>query len=155
MGYERISRPEGLLYHYTKRENAEKILRDGKVKKFRDRETWFCASLENTLKLMEMTVMQEGKRYYDAGGLPKRYPQFVPEDYVILELSPRFQNGDWVIWNQEFPDGVSEEVRKLGEEFSRMKLGFRGDLKFYENPMIYEVSELLAEQTEAQVVMMT
>ena len=155
MAYERINRPEGRLYHYTRRENAEQILCDGKIKKFRDRETWFCTSLEDTLRLMKMTVMQEGKRYYDVGGMPKRYPPFVAEDYVIFELSPRYQSGDWVIWNQEFPDGVSEEVRKLGEEFSRLKLRFRGDLKFYDNPKVYEVAELLAEQSEAQVIAMS
>jgi len=155
MAYERINRPEGLLYHYTKKENAEQIIRDGKVKRFRDRETWFCSSLEDTLKLMEMTVMQEGKLYFDAVGLPKHYPPFVAEDYVILELSPKYQSGDWVMWNQEFPVGVSEEIRKLGEEFSHLKLGFRGDLKFYENPTIHEVAELLAGQSETLGMVMT
>lgn len=154
MAYERINRPEGLLYHYTKRENVESISKDGKIRRFMDRETWFCTSLENTLRLMELTVMQEGKRYYDVHGLPKRYPTFVAEDYVILELVPRFQNGDWVIWNQEFPQGTPEEVLKLGEEFSHLKIGYRGDLKFCEHPNIYEVSELLTEQKqETQMIM--
>lgn len=149
MAYERIDRPKGLLYHYTKRGNVESILRDGRVRKFQDTESWFCTSLKDTLRLMELTVMQEGKLYYDVNGFPRHYPPFVPEDYVVLELTPRYQSGDWVIWNQEFPAGVPEEVLRLGEEFSRLKVGFRGDLRFYENPNIYEVAELLQEQIQA------
>ncbi len=83
------------------------------------------------------------------------YPKFVPEEYVVLELSPRYQNGDWVIWNQEFPGGAPEEIRKLGEEFSHLKIGFRGDLRFYENPNIYEVAELFQEQTQTPQITMS
>ena len=83
------------------------------------------------------------------------YPKFVQEEYVVLELSPRYQNGDWVIWNQEFPDGAPEEIRKLGEEFSHLKIGFRGDLRFYENPNIYEVAELFQEQTQTPQITMS
>ena len=103
---------------------------------------------------MVLTVMEEGKLYYDANGLPRRYPKFIPEEYVVLELSPRYQNGDWVIWNQEFPDGAPEDIRKLGEEFSHLKIGFRGDLRFYENPNIYEVAELFQEQTQRPQITM-
>ena len=49
MAYERIDGPKGLLYHYTKRENIEPILQDGRIRKFKDRECWFCTSLEDTL----------------------------------------------------------------------------------------------------------
>lgn len=90
MAYERIDRPKGLLYHYTKRENIEPILQDGRIRKFRDTECWFCTSLEDTLRLMELTVMEEGKLYYDINGLSRRYPKFIPEEYVVLELSPRY-----------------------------------------------------------------
>ena len=53
-----------------------------------DRECWFCASLEDTLTLMRATVMSEGKPYYKVGGSIGHYPKFVPEDYVILRLTP-------------------------------------------------------------------
>ena len=58
-------------------------------------------------------------------------------------------------WNQEFPDGAPEEIRKLGEEFSYLKIGFRGDLRFYENPNIYEVAELFQEQTQTPQITMS
>ena len=72
MGYERIQKPEGLLYHYTRKENLESILRDGRIRKFCDRETWFTKSLADTLRLMSLTVMQEGAAYYDARGRLQR-----------------------------------------------------------------------------------
>ena len=124
-------------------------LKRWKDTEIKDSECWFCTSLEDTLRLMELTVMQEGKLYFDANGFPRQYPKFVPEDYVILELAPRHQNGEWVRWNQELPKDVPEALLKLGEEFSHLKAGFRGDLRFYENPNVYEVAELLQEQTPA------
>ena len=59
MAYERINRPKGLLYHYTKKSNLESILKDGRIRRFQDRECWFCTSLDDTFRLMELTVMQE------------------------------------------------------------------------------------------------
>ena len=35
-----------------------------------------------------------------------------------------------------------------------LKVGFRGDLRFYENPNIYEVAELLQEQTQTPQITM-
>lgn len=125
MGYERIQKPEGLLYHYTRKENLESILRDGRIRKFCDRETWFTKSLADTLRLMSLTVMQEGAAYYDARGRLQRYPAFVPES-----------------------------VRELAEEFSHLKLGYRGDLKFWENPVIYEMTDLLEEPEQTSEMKM-
>ena len=69
-------------------------------------------------------------------------------------------NGDIMLSNfhthTSFCDGENtpEEVLKLGEEFSRLKIGYRGDLKFYESPQVYEVAELLNEQTESPQMVM-
>lgn len=93
MAYERIKRPKGAVYHYTKRGNLDGIRKDGRLRRFGDRECWVCSCLEDTLRLMELTVMQEGKPYYAMGGILKRYPPFVPEEYVILKLQPRYQSG--------------------------------------------------------------
>lgn len=60
MSYERIARPEGSLYHYTKRDHLDSILRDGRIRRMGDTECWFCTSLEDTLTLMRNTVMMEG-----------------------------------------------------------------------------------------------
>ena len=139
---------------HTGKENLESILRDGRIRKFCDRETWFTKSLADTLRLMSLTVMQEGAAYYDASGRLQRYPVFVPEDYVVLELTPRYQSGEWVIWNQELPPNAPESVRELAEEFSHLKLGYRGDLKFWENPVIYEMTDLLEEPDQTSEMKM-
>lgn len=146
MAYQRIDKPQGPLYHYTKKENLEKILSEQRIRKFIDKECWLCTSLEDTLRLMELTVMNEGGNYIDVNGHPRKYPKFEPEEYVILELSPRYQSGEWVMWHQEISKEARQEQVELAEEFSRLKKGYRGDLKFYPEPVIHEVAELLQQE---------
>lgn len=150
MSYERITKPEGYLYHYTKRDNLDNILQDGHIRRMGDIECWFSTSLEDILTLMHQTVMMEGKPYYGLGGVLRHYPAFVPEDYVILKLEPRFQSGDCVRWNQEFPPSAPPELLAAGQVFSSLKVGFRGDLKFREHPEIIEVAPLILEQALQQ-----
>ncbi|CDX00019.1 hypothetical protein [Desulfitobacterium hafniense] len=147
MAYERIEAPKGILYHYTTKDRLEAILKDGRIRRFKDRECWFCTSLADILRLMEMTVMKEGHPYVDTRGFLQRYSAFVPDDYIILKLEQRHQNGEWVRWNQEMPRGCSAELLAQAEEFSALKKGFRGDLKFYQNPQVLAVAPLLEEQT--------
>lgn len=154
MAYERIERPVGLVYHYTKRENVLAILQDGRLRRMGDTECWVCASLEDTLALMRDTVMVEGKPYYKVGGALGHYPKFVPEDYVILKLEPRYQSGQWIRWNQELPFGSPPDLVEAARVFSQRKLGYRGDLKFQPHPEIIEVAPLLAEQRQQQMLSM-
>ncbi len=108
-----------------------------------DTECWFCGTLADTLDLMRQTVMVEGKPFYKLGGTLGYYPKFVPEDYVILKLTPRWQNGEWVRWMQEVPLGSPKELIDAAKHFSMLKLGFRGDMKFYPDPEVLEVTPLL------------
>lgn len=82
MSYSKVKIPSE-VYHLTKRKNAEQILNDEKVKRFGDRECWFCRSVPDLLKYMEYTVLCEGKPYIDTDGSIKRYPSFVPEEYCV------------------------------------------------------------------------
>ena len=151
MAYERLTISPVEVYHLTRRENLASILRDGRIRPADGRECWFCLSLPDMLRYMEYTVMKEGQRYVAADSTIRRYPKFLPRDYVILKLTPRYQNGTWVRWNQEFPPGVPPEALARGEEFSKLKIGFRGALKFRDGPEIIEVAPLLATpQTEEQ-----
>lgn len=143
MAYERIVSPPQALYHYTKKENLPSILADGRIRKFKDSECWFCSSVEDTLRLMELTVMNEGGLYIGVNGLPMRYPKFQADDYVILKLTPRYQNGEWVKWNQELDSRCTAEQKALAEEFSSLKIGYRGDLKFQSDLQVIEISEAL------------
>lgn len=144
MPYRRISEAPTEVYHYTRRENLDSILHDGRIRRFGDSETWFCKSLEDTLTLMRATVMIEGKPYYKVDGSLGFYPPFHPDEYIILKLKPRGQGGRWVHWMEEMPPGTPPILRQAAEMFSLLKMGFRGDLKFQPNPEIIEVSELLA-----------
>jgi len=65
---------------------------------------------------------------------------------VILKLEPRYQNGEWVRWNQEMPPNTPPEILEEARVFSQLKVGFRGDLKFKEHPEIIDVSQLLSGQ---------
>lgn len=150
MGYVRVvERPE-IVYHYTRRQNLKGILGDGRIRRMGDTECWFCLSLEDTLTLMRDTVMVEGKPYYKVGGTLGHYPKFVPDDYVILEITPRWQSGEWVRWMYELPPTAPPELRQAAITFSELKLGFRGDLKFYMPPQVIEVAPLLKAQDQLQ-----
>ena len=144
--YIHIEKQPSTVYHYTKRENLASILRDGKIRRFEDRESWFCLSIPDTLELMRSTVMMEGKPYYKTDGSLGFYPRFQPEDYVVLKLEPLRQNGQWVRWIQELPPGTAQKYRELALDFSLLKIGFRGDLKFREAPEVFEAAPLLRGQ---------
>lgn len=118
------------VYHLTKGKNLDSILNDGKIRRFNDTECWFCESLTKMRSYMEQTVLCEGKPYYAVGGQLCRYPKFIPEDYVILKLTPCRREGNWYRWNQEVPPGSSKELVQAAKEFSALKIGFRGDLAF-------------------------
>lgn len=143
MAYECIASPPTELYHYTKKENVDSILIDGKIRRFKDKECWFCTSLDDTLRLMELTVMNEGGFYIGVNGFPLRYPKFIPDDYVVLKPEPRYQNGEWIKWHQEVDAKATDEQKELAEEFGNLKIGYRGNLKFKQNPEIFEISEVL------------
>ena len=118
------------VYHLTKEKNLDSILNDGKIRRFNDTECWFCENLTKMRAYMEQTVLCEGKPYYAVGGQLCHYPKFIPEDYVILKLTPCRREGNWYCWNQEVPPGSSKELVQAAKEFSALKIGFRGDLAF-------------------------
>ncbi len=141
MSYSKVKIPSE-VYHLTKRKNAEQILKDGKVMRFGDSECWFCRSIPDLLRYMEYTVFCEGKPYIDTDGSVKRYPPFVPEEYRVLKLTPRYREGNWYQWNQEIPPNSPPELVEQAKEFSRLKIGFRGDLRF-KDAEVLEVSQIM------------
>ena len=141
MAYIKCKIPEE-VYHLTECRNLESILADEKIRRYGDSECWFCRSIPDLLRYMEYTVMNEGKPYIAVGGIVKRYPAFVPENYVVLKLTPRYREGNWFKWIQELPPDSSPELVARGKEFSNSKIGFRGDLRF-KAVEVLEVSNLL------------
>ena len=118
------------VYHLTKKANLESILDDGAIRRFDDTECWFCESLAKMKAYMEQTVLCEGKPYYGAGGQLCRYPKFEPDEHIILKLTPSRREGNWYRWNQEIPLNSPPELVQAAAEFSKLKIGYRGDLAF-------------------------
>lgn len=132
------------VYHLTKKENLNSILEDGMIRRFSDTECWFCADLPKMKAYMEQTVMCEGKHYYSVTGQLCRYPKFVPEDYVLLKLTPCRQADNWYRWEQEIPAGSPAELVRAAHEFSALKISYRGDMAFH-NAEVIDVPRFLAE----------
>ena len=130
------------VYHLTKKANLESILDDGAIRRFDDTECWFCESLAKMKAYMEQTVLCEGKPYYGAGGQLCRYPKFEPDEHIILKLTPCRREGNWYRWNQEIPLNSPPELVQAAAEFSKLKIGFRGDLPF-RNAEAIDVAEFL------------
>ena len=144
MAYQKVPRPS-TVYHLTKKEHLDSILDDGVIRRFNDTECWFCESLDKMKAYMEQTVMCEGKPYYAVGGQLCRYPKFVPEDYVLLKLTPCGYEDNWYRWNQEIPPGSPKELVQAAKEFSGLKIGYRGDLTF-RNAEVIDVALFLTEE---------
>ena len=143
MAYVKV-RPPAEVYHLTKKEHLDSILDDGVIRRFDDTECWFCESLEKMKAYMAQTVLCEGKPYYAVGGQLCRYPKFVPEDYVLLKLTPCGYEDKWYRWEQEMPPGSPKALIRAAREFSALKIGYRGDLAF-RNAEVINVPKFLTE----------
>ena len=128
MAYVKVSAP-AIVYHLTKKANVPAILREKKIRRFDDRECWFCRTPEDMRRYMEYTVLNEGGIYIDNRGKVTTYPKFVPDDYALLVITPKNQEDKWWQWNQELPRGVDIPSLVRAADFSRLKVGYRGDLK--------------------------
>lgn len=142
MAYQKVPRPS-TVYHLTQKGNLDSILDDGMIRRFNDTECWFCESLDKMRAYMAQTVLCEGKPYYAVGGQLCRYPKFVPEDYVLLKLTPSHAKDNWYRWDQEIPPDSPRGLVQAAKEFSMLKIGYRGDMAFKE-PEVIDVPKFLA-----------
>ena len=139
------------VYHLTKWENLSSIVADKRIRRFGDTECWFCRTPQDMLRYMEYTVLCEGKPYIATGGNIKRYPKFNPEEYVLLKLIPSKWEDKWYQWNQEIPANASPEAKAEAREFSELKVGYRGDLRFTKMEVI-DILQLMQEQSQNTVM---
>ena len=137
------------VYHLTRRENVDCIRADKRIRRFGDTECWFCRSPEDMLRYMEFTVLCEGKPYIATGGRIEHYPKFIPEDHVLLKLTPSKWEDKWYQWNQELPHDASQEVKAEAREFSELKIGYRGDLRFSKMEVI-DLEQILGMREQSQ-----
>lgn len=137
------------VYHLTKRENVESIRTDKRIRRFGDTECWFCRTPNDMLRYMEYTVLCEGKPYIATGGRIEHYPKFIPEDYVFLKLTPSKWEDKWYLWNQELPVNASLVAKAEAIEFSELKIGYRGDLRFSKMEVI-DLEQIMGMREQSQ-----
>lgn len=120
-----------------------------RIRRFGDTECWFCRTPEDMLRYMEYTVLCEGKPYIATGGRIEHYPKFVPEDHVFLKLTPSKWEDKWYQWNQELPGNASPEAKAEAREFSELKIGYRGDLRFSKMEVI-DLEQIMEMREQSQ-----
>lgn len=85
MYFEKYNEQIQHLYHYTTKENAEKIIREKRVHTGNDRFCFFTRTPEDS-RMLFFELMQKSINYIDADlHVTKRIPQN-PDDYVILKI---------------------------------------------------------------------
>lgn len=87
----KISVPK-IVYHYTTKADAESIIVDGKIYPADGSERWYSLTLDVLKTYIDLTIKNEGQAYIDSNRKIKTYGKFVPENYVILELKPRYSD---------------------------------------------------------------
>ena len=60
----------------------------------------------------------------------------------MLRIVPAKWEDKWYQWNQELPANASPEARQQAKEFSELKLGYRGDLRFSQVE-VFEMTEVM------------
>lgn len=73
------------------------------------------------------------------------YPKFEPGEHVLLKITPQKWEDKWYQWNQVVPQNASMETKAQAAEFSSLKVGYRGDLRFSKCEVI-ELEPILAER---------
>ena len=142
MAYQKVPRPS-TVYHLTQKGNLDRILDDGRIRRFSDTECWFCESLDTMRAYMEQTVMCKGKTYRTADGQLCHYSNFNPEAYILLKIAPIRQENAWYRRTQEQPSSSSDEVMQAEREFFPLSIGYRGDMAF-QNAEVIDVPKFLA-----------
>ena len=130
------------VYHFTKKENYESIIRDGKIIAYDGRESWFCLTISDMIQYIKLTICNEGGKYISSDKKLKEYPKFIPEDYIVLELKPRYSKDNWYYYiDNLIPEDFNFRLASLS--LSKIKIGYRGDLEFKGRPKVYEMTEIL------------
>lgn len=85
MKIEKVNPDIKYIYHYTLKENVEKILKDKSIKS-KDPYVFFTKSYSDSILTFEREMMQENKLYFDLGGVLRKRKKCNKEDYCILKI---------------------------------------------------------------------
>lgn len=91
MNIEKINPNIKYVYHYTLKENVEKILEDQAIIS-KDQYVFFTKSLNDSIIAFEREMMQENKLYIDIDGILRRRKKCNKDDYCILKIPYKNDN---------------------------------------------------------------
>lgn len=98
MNWKPLNYTPEVCYHFTKKENVEKIKADRQLKKFKDIYVFVCESYEGCIQVINRTLLNPNARYYDFAGILRSYGDVNLDDYCIIKLKPRFNKiENWYI----------------------------------------------------------
>lgn len=87
-----LKRDIDIVYHFTKKENVQKIRKDRQLKKFKDNYVFVCESYEDCINVIKNTILNPKARYMDFDGVIRDYKNRNINDYVILKLKTRYSD---------------------------------------------------------------
>lgn len=140
-----VPQPE-FCYHYSTKENIEKILQDGKVRTMGDYMTYFFYTPEDIPKYLDLTgALTTGRKYYDLDGKIHKAPPLIPENCAVLKLYPtRKESLTW--YEERNQDKAKTEAEKeLAQMFDAIRVLHYGDFSFKREPEIIELSEIISK----------
>lgn len=104
-----IKRTPDTLFHFTLKGNADKIINDMCVKKFKDSHTWFFENLEDVIKYFDTFMTTGNYRYIGFDGLPHSIESASKSDYVILKFKPKYNDPlNWFTYEGYRPPNVDK-----------------------------------------------
>lgn len=91
MKIEKVNPKIKYLYHYTHKQNVDKILKDKAIIS-KDQYVFFTKSLEDSITAFEREMMVENKLYIDVNGVLRKREKCNKEDYCILKIPYKADN---------------------------------------------------------------
>ena len=85
MNIEKVNPNIKYIYHYTLKENVNKILKEHKIIS-KDQYVFFTKSLNDSIIAFEREMMQENKLYIDVNGVLRKREKCNKNDYCILKI---------------------------------------------------------------------
>lgn len=123
-----IKRTPEILFHFTKKENADKIVNDMCIKKFKDSHTWFFENLEDAVEYFETFMMSGNYRYIGEDMLSHIVERVNKSDYVILKIKARYSDPlNWFVYEGYKPPNPNKTI-PIHDPYKK-SVAYKGNLK--------------------------
>lgn len=126
MLFKRLLFTPSIVFHYTKRNNVESIMRDRTIKRFKDVYTFFSNSESDSDFLLENLACNPKAGVRDYKGIIRDNIN-KKEDFVLLKILVNKNYTDSTKWYQsDSTEGTAEDLVK---EINAKTICFKGDLR--------------------------